>query len=257
MLFDLRGRGRRRTVQIIYAGLAVLMGGGLVLFGVGSFGGTGILNSINGREGSNGASFSSEIKKYQRLTRIAPTSVSAWEHLTAAELHEAGGEAYVEGGHPTAKGKELFSAAASSWERYLALNPPKPSLTLAKEMLRIFSEEGLNQPAAAVQAVQIVVAAEPANASYYAQLANYAYKAKNMNVGDLASARAVALAPAAERTRIKRELETLKKNPSGTEEALTGTTNGKTYTVNKSPNGNYTGAVPTTTPAPAGSTSKK
>ena len=36
MLFDLRSRGRRRTVQVVYLGLAVLMGGGLVLFGVGA-----------------------------------------------------------------------------------------------------------------------------------------------------------------------------------------------------------------------------
>ena len=35
MLFDLRGRGRRRTVQVIYLSLAILMGGGLVLFGIG------------------------------------------------------------------------------------------------------------------------------------------------------------------------------------------------------------------------------
>ena len=34
MLFDLRGRGRRRTVQVIYLSLAILMGGGLVLFGI-------------------------------------------------------------------------------------------------------------------------------------------------------------------------------------------------------------------------------
>ena len=35
MLFDLRGRGRRRTVQVIYLTLALLLGGGLVLFGIG------------------------------------------------------------------------------------------------------------------------------------------------------------------------------------------------------------------------------
>ena len=35
MLFDLRGRGRRRTVKVIYLTLAILMGGGLVLFGIG------------------------------------------------------------------------------------------------------------------------------------------------------------------------------------------------------------------------------
>ena len=46
MLFDLRGRGRRNTVRVIYIGLAVLIGVGLVGFGVGGgFGGGGILNS--------------------------------------------------------------------------------------------------------------------------------------------------------------------------------------------------------------------
>ena len=41
MLFDLRSRGRRRTVQAVYLGLALLMGGGLVLFGVGAGNGNG------------------------------------------------------------------------------------------------------------------------------------------------------------------------------------------------------------------------
>jgi hypothetical protein len=43
MLFDLRSRGRRRTVQAVYLGLAVLMGGGLILFGVGTGSGIGVL----------------------------------------------------------------------------------------------------------------------------------------------------------------------------------------------------------------------
>jgi hypothetical protein len=259
MLFDLRGRGRRRTVQVLYAGLALLMGGGLVLFGVGGgFGGTGILNAVNERGGAGGASFSEEVKKYEKLTRAQPASVSAWEALTKAQLHTAAGEAYVVNGKLTGKGRELFNATARSWERYLALNPPKPSLELAKIMAeRIFSEEGLNQPAGAVQALQVVVAAEPSNSSFYALLAEYAYKAKNPRVGDLATAKAIALAPAEQRARLKRELGAVKKNPSANagEEALTGTTNGKTFTVHKAPNGGYTGKLPTTTPAPATSTS--
>src|ERR1700751_4291491 len=138
MLFDLRGRGRRKTVQITYIGLAALMGGGLVLFGVGGgFGGTGILNAVNNNEGTNAASFSSQIKKYQKLARNNPSSVSAWEQLTTAQLHEAGGEAYVSNGQLTSKGHELFTATARSWEHYIPLNHPKPSPTLAKEMLRV------------------------------------------------------------------------------------------------------------------------
>ena len=78
MLFDLRGRGRRRTVQVVYVGLAVLFGAGLVLFGVGGgFGGTGILNAVNNNEGTNAASFSSQIKKYEKLARNNPSSGTA------------------------------------------------------------------------------------------------------------------------------------------------------------------------------------
>src|ERR1043166_9646321 len=119
MLFDLRGRARRKTVQITYIGLALLMGGGLVLFGVGGgFGGTGILNAVNSNEGSNAASFSAQIKKYEKLARNNPSSPRAWEQLTIAQLHEAGGQAYFSVGKLTGKGHELFSATSRSWERY-------------------------------------------------------------------------------------------------------------------------------------------
>ncbi|MGA2321146.1 MAG: hypothetical protein ABSG95_10475 [Solirubrobacteraceae bacterium] len=217
MLFDLRGRGRRRTVRVIYVGLALLMGVGLVGFGIGGgFGGGGLLNAASNNEGSNSASFANQIKKYQKLTGEQPSNVSAWENLTKALLHEAGGEAYVSSaGVLTSKGKELFSRVAQAWNSYLALNPPKPNPELAQLMLAVFSESGLNQPAAAVQVLQLVVAAKPTNAAYYAQLAEYAYKANNVRVGDLASAKAVSLAPAAERARVQSELAALKKNPSG------------------------------------------
>jgi hypothetical protein len=53
MLFDLRSRGRRRTVQAVYLTLAILMGGGLVLFGVGAGNGIGgLLNAFTGNSSS-------------------------------------------------------------------------------------------------------------------------------------------------------------------------------------------------------------
>ena len=56
MLFDLRGRGRRRTVQVIYLGLAIILGGGLVLFGVGTGSGNGgLLNAFGGSGGGGGS----------------------------------------------------------------------------------------------------------------------------------------------------------------------------------------------------------
>src|SRR5271168_4507540 len=194
MLFDLRGRHRRRAVRVIYTGLAVLMGVGLVGFGVGGgFGGGGLLNAASNKEGSNAASFSNQIKKYEKLTKEQPTDASAWENLANAQLHEAGGEAFVSSAGVTAKGKELFAKVAQSWNSYIALNPAKPNAELAERMVTVFGEEGLNEPAAEVEVLQIAVAARPTSAALYAQLAEAAYKAHNPRVGDLASAKAVSL----------------------------------------------------------------
>jgi hypothetical protein len=226
MLFDLRGRHRRRAVRIIYTGLAILMGVGLVGFGIGGgFGSGGLLNAASNNEGSSAASFSSQIKKYKKLTQQQPNNVSAWENLANAQLHEAGGEAYVtQSGAVTSKGKELFTQVAHSWNSYIALNPPKPNSELAQRMVTVFGEEGLNEPAAAVQVLQIVVAARPTSAALYASLAEYAYKANNPRVGDLASAKALALAPAAQRARLRTQLAAVKKNPTGRQTAATPTT---------------------------------
>jgi hypothetical protein len=257
MLFDLRGRGRRRTVRVLYIGLALLMGVGLVGFGIGGgFGGGGLLNAASNNEGANAASFANQIKKYSKLTRQQPSNVQAWQKLTEAELHEAGGEAYVSSsGVVTSKGKELFSQAARSWSSYLALNPPQPSAKLAQLVLPIYGAGGLNQPAAAVQVLQIVVAAKPNSASRYAELAEYAFKANNVRVGDLAAAKAVALAPVSQRARLKKELEEAKKNPSG-EKIYTTTTNGKTYAGKLNSNGQIQATeVTKSTPAPATTTS--
>jgi hypothetical protein len=248
MLFDLRGRGRRRTVRVIYIGLAVLIGIGLVGFGIGGgFGSSGILNAANQNEGANGASFAAQIKKYEKLTRQQPTNVAAWEGLTKNLLHEGSNEAYItRNGELTEKGKELYRRAASAWSSYYALNPPHVNPELAQLMVRVYGVGGLEEPAKAVQVLQLVVSSRPHSAALYAQLSEYAYKAKNTQIGDLAAAKAVALAPAADRVRIKNELAEVKRNPSG-ERTFTTTTNGKTYAVKRAPNGTYTGSeIPST-----------
>jgi hypothetical protein len=260
MLFDLRGRGRRRTVQILYLGLAVLMGGGLVFLGVGGgLGSTGILSSLSGSEGSNGVTFSNEIKKYKKLTEQQPSNAQAWEKLTNAQLHEAANEVYVSrSGGVTSKGKELYAQVAKSWDGYLALNPPQPNAELAQRMVSVFDEEGLNQPANAVRVLQIAVAARPTSTALWASLAVYAYKAKDVHVGDLAAEHAISIAPASERAGLKTELAKLKANPSGGETS-TLTTEGKTLTGKTGPNGTFQGTVVSpSTPAPAtGATGKK
>jgi hypothetical protein len=258
MLFDLRGRHRRRLVRAIYTGLALLMGVGLVGFGIGGgFGGGGLLNAANSNEGSNAASFAGQIKKYEKLTKQQPRNASAWEKLADAQLHEAGGEAYVSRtGGVTSKGKELFRQVAQSWNSYLALNPAQPNPELAQRMVAVFDEEGLNEPAAAVQVLQIVVAARPTNFSYYASLAQYAYKAHNPRVGDLASAKAISLAPATDRPRLQSQLAALKKKPNPTSTETATSTSGQQFTVTRGANGTIKAAPKATTSVPAGNPSK-
>jgi hypothetical protein len=260
MLFDLRGRGRRRTVRILYTGLALLMGVGLVGFGVGGgFGGGGILSGLSkGENESGGASYSSQIKKYRKLTQEQPSNASAWENLTKALLHEGGNEAYTtSAGAVTSKGKELFHETAQAWSGYIALNPPKPNAELAQLMETVYGESGLNEPAKEVEVLQIAVVARPTDAALYAALAEYAYKAHNVRVGDLASAKAIGLVPAAERTKLKDELAEVKNNPSG-EKTYTTTTNGKTYVgkLNSKGEVNATEVKTTTTPAGKSSSTK-
>jgi hypothetical protein len=256
MLFDLRGRGRRTTVRIIYLGLALLIGVGLIGFGIGGgFGSSGFLNAAGQNEGSN-PSYSGQIKKYEKQIKLQPSNVAAWEGLLKVELNEAGGEGYTSSSGLTSRGRQLFSHIAQSWSSYVALNPPHPNVTLAQNMLRIFGEEGLNKPAEAVQVLQIIVASKPTNAPYYAQLAKYAYQAHNTRAGDLAAAKAITLVPALQRPRLKTELAALKANPTGGE-TLTGSTNGKTFTVKPNGQGGYSGVVPSTTPTPSSTTKKK
>jgi hypothetical protein len=249
MLFDLRGRGRRRTVRVVYTGLAVLIGIGLVGFGIGGgFGGGGILSAANNNEGSGSASFADQIKKYEKLTRTEPRNLAAWEGLVKARLQESSN--FTSNG-VTPKGKELFQQASEAWQSYIALNPPKPNTTLAAQMAPIYSEEGLNQPTKAVAVLQLVIAARPNSAALYAQLAQYAYKAKDFHTGDLAAAKAVSLAPAAQRVRVHNELVAIRQNPTG-EKVFTTTTNGKTYAVKKAAGGTFTGTEIQKTPQPAG-----
>jgi hypothetical protein len=116
-------------------------------------------------------------------------------------------------------------------------------------MVSVFDEEGLNQPSEAVKVLQLVVAARPESAAMFAALAEYAYKAHNVSLGDLASEKAVSLAPAAQRTRLKTELAELRKHPNPATEGITATgPNGKSYTVKPGPNGKYTATGPAPTP---------
>src|SRR3954464_13126854 len=92
MLFDLRGRGRRRTIQAIYVTLAILMGGGLVFFGIGGNTSGGLFDAFKGGGGGSNvdARLTKQVERYQKQVQTSPTDARAWAALTRARYQVAG-----------------------------------------------------------------------------------------------------------------------------------------------------------------------
>src|SRR5579864_5336330 len=125
MLFDLRGRGRRRTVQGVYLGFAILIGGGLVLFGVGTgTGGGGLLNGIGGGGGGNGQNVVSQQEQTAlKAVKANPNSPAAWSQLVQARYTSAGeGNNFNSTTNTfTASGKRELNKTVQAWQHYLQL----------------------------------------------------------------------------------------------------------------------------------------
>ena len=215
MLFDLRGRGRRRTVQAIYLSLAILMGGGLVLFGIGSNQSGGIVDAVVGEGGSGDTTIEAldkRIKAALTKTQATPRDPQLWADLARLRYQRAGldGLAADELTY-TAKGKAKLQLAADAWERHLDLDPKEPDARVARLMVQAYDTGGLAQPVKAMRAMQVVTGAEdPPSSNLYAQLARLAYTAGEIRTGDLAANRAVDLAPENDRKLLRTTLKQLK-----------------------------------------------
>ena len=229
MLFDLRGRGRRRTVQAIYLSLAILMGGGLVLFGIGSDQSGGLVDAISGDNAGGGGSATESIDKQidaqLAKTRANPKDPGPWAPLATLRVRRAGVEGLQQDGTYTEDAKKRLALAATAWERHLALEPKQPSIRTANLMVQAYGQNGLNRLDEAVRAKQIVTDAErPPNSNLYAQLAVLAYQAGDTRTGDLASSRAVDLASKEDRKPLRTQLDVLKKQAAADRAQQTATT---------------------------------
>jgi len=216
MLFDLRGRGRRRTVQAIYLSLAILMGGGLVLFGIGGNTSGGLFDAINGGGGGGGtsadAAFQKRVDSFVRRTQANPTDQAAWLGLAKLRFQVANtGENYNQTQQAyTAKGLQQLRQADSAWTRYLALDPKKPDPQTANLMVQAYGQGGLKQYAKAVQAMEIVIDNREESAGLYAQLSVLAAGAQQTRKSDLAKEKALALAPKAQRKQLESDIDLAK-----------------------------------------------
>ncbi|MCP9489721.1 MAG: hypothetical protein MSC31_07570 [Solirubrobacteraceae bacterium MAG38_C4-C5] len=197
MLFDLRARGRKRTIQVIYLGLAILMGGGLVLFGIGGEVQGGLFDAFS--EDSEGGDVSEQIQEQLDAVeqRVAENPQDAAALGELARLRFQAADIDQETGAFTEQGMGQLRQSERAWDRYLALDPPEPDADVAAVMAQALGPDGLGELEKAVNALQIV-AEEQRTAPIYAQLAALAYQAGNDRTGDLAQEEALDLADSEE-----------------------------------------------------------
>jgi hypothetical protein len=217
MLFDLRGR-RRRAVQGTYLMLAVLMGGGLVLFGVGSNVSGGLLNAFNGGGGSSGDSaLQKTIDKQEERLAKQPRNEVLLQSLVRNYYAEATSKRQNGTSFPADAKKDLRKAG-SYWTRYVAV-ADKPNPATAGYALQVYDVGALNKPKEAAKAASIL--AQQANDTpSYLRLVSYAARAGDTRTADLAAQKAIDLAPKSQRKLVKKQVEALKKagsqqQPSG------------------------------------------
>ena len=216
MLFDLRGRGRRRTVQAVYLFLALLIGGGLVLVGVGTGSGNGgLLNALTGGGSTAGqqSAISQAEKSAIKATQVNPENAAAWANLIQARWSTArSSNTYVNpntGQFTTAGNKEL-TALGQNYQRYKALvKQPDPNVAI----LAARANQYVGNYAGATSAWSDITAATP-TATGFGCLAANAYAANQTRTGDLASAKALSLSPKLQRTLLQQKLTQAKTNPS-------------------------------------------
>jgi tetratricopeptide (TPR) repeat protein len=214
VLFDLRGRGRRRTVQGIYLGLAILMGGGLVLFGVGGNVSGGLLDALKENKSSSGTDvFEKRLKAAEKLVVAQPQNAQAWANVVKLRFQVAGtGDSYDDAtGAFTEKGKLELQRVDQAWDRYLALDPKKIDTTAANYMVQAYSPGALNKADKLVRAYEVVIEGTPKPTyDQYRNLAIYSYVAGQTRKGDLAREKALELAPKDQRSVVKQQIDAQK-----------------------------------------------
>jgi hypothetical protein len=214
MLFDLRGRGRRNTVKVVYISLAFLMGGGLVLFGIGGATSGGLVDAITGgsSSGDTGADrFKKQVTAAKAALKTNPKDEAAWTELIRAQVNLAGtGDQYDSNtGTYTSAGKDDLRDATDSWQAYLAIEPKKKEEQARVASRIVQAYVALEDADKAVQAQEIVAINRNA-VGPYAALAQFAYLAGQTRKGDLACQKAVELEDPDQREQLKGDCKSYK-----------------------------------------------
>jgi hypothetical protein len=185
------------------------MGGGLVLFGVGSGASGGIFDIFSGGGGDSGNEIVEErIDKNEDRAAANPQAENPHKELVRDYYSLAIAQANDQGVFP-ADAQDELRKASSHWNTYLQVEKGNPDPSLARVALQVYDTAALNQPQQAVKVARII-AADGNDAGSYLQLAQYAMLAGDKRIEKLASAKAISLAPKSQRKAVRKQLEQLK-----------------------------------------------
>lgn len=211
MLFDLRGR-RQHAVKVIYLALALLMGGGLVLFGVGGSVSGGLLDAFKGGGGSSDVeeAIQDRIDSAEKRLSKDPQSAAALKVLVRENYQLA--TAQIESGATgfPQEAQDDLQRAAAYWQRYLKAETKTPDASLAALAAQLYGPDALNRPPDVQEAYRII--AERRNdVGSYLQLVSAATTAGDTRTADLAAVKAIDLAPKKARKALEKQIKQIKK----------------------------------------------
>jgi hypothetical protein len=240
MLFDLRSPGRRNLIRVVYAGLAVLMGGGLIFFGIGGSGG-GLFSDVGGGGGGGGGGnpFEDQISDAEAKLQQNPQDTAALAELV--QLHYQAGSNQIEVDQDTGtqslteEGEQQLAESADAWDRYLkqtqksGAQPATGVSSIAVQTFSVLADASFSQAldatgtealdrandavtswTDAAEAQRILAEAQPAGQAF-ANLAFFLYRSGDIAGGDQASAQAAQAAAPSEKASIEQQLKQTKK----------------------------------------------
>jgi hypothetical protein len=220
MLFDTRGR-RKNVIRVVYAVLALLMGGSLFL----AVGPVNIAELIGDSNTASATKVLDErVERLEQRLAADPENEQLLLELTRAQISAGNSqiELVAEGETPTvsSEAREDFEAASQSWNRYLkqAAEPnPTAAQLVAGTFFRLAESsttvgEAVENVAKATKAQRIAAEERPSIGSL-STLAIYEYFNGEYKQGDATSRRVAAKAPSkAERKAVEEQLAEFRKN---------------------------------------------
>lgn len=222
MLFDTRGR-RRNVIRVVYAVLAILMGGSLFLT-VGPFN---LSEIVGGSTTSDAADvFHEQEERLEEKLAEEPGDEGLLLNLTRARIGAGQAQTDVDPqtgrpGTPPPEAQDDYDEAVESWNRYVELAGDEVSPSGAALVAQTYFglAEGGSASFAAVQenlqialAAQRIVAEAQPNPGSFSNLAIYEYFNGNFAAGDKAAERALAAVPKAEAKNAQKQFDEYRKN---------------------------------------------